>query len=60
MRVKMPRCEKRMKAGGIWMCRAIGCCDVGDMACECPYCLEENGGTCPRKKALDGPEVHIR
>ena len=33
-------CEKRIEKNkhGRNMCGSIGCCEVGDMICECPYC----------------------
>ena len=35
---KYPPCDKRKLVDGVQMCYAIGCCKVGDMACECESC----------------------
>ena len=35
---KYPPCDKRKLVDGVRMCYAIGCCEVGDMACECESC----------------------
>ena len=35
---KYPPCDKRKLVDGVQMCYAIGCCEVGDMACECKSC----------------------
>jgi len=45
--MKLPECIKRKRVDGIDMCYAIGCCVVGDMACECEDCFKKNGYRCP-------------
>ena len=47
--MKLPPCDKRKtdRSTGIAMCYAIGCCEVGDMPCECEGCLASHGGKCP-------------
>lgn len=34
----IPPCKYRRRVNGMDMCYAIGCCEVGDMACECYGC----------------------
>lgn len=50
--MKLPPCDKRRldRSTGIAMCYAIGCCEVGDMPCECEGCLASHGGKCPEGK----------
>lgn len=50
--MKLPPCDKRRldRSTGIAMCYAIGCCEVGDMPCECEGCLASHGGKCHRRK----------
>jgi len=44
--IELPKCSKRRKVDCVWMCHAIGCCEIGDMACECDECFVENGYMC--------------
>lgn len=50
--MNLPPCAKRKTdpRTGIPMCYAIGCCEVGDMPCECEGCLKAHGGRCPEKE----------
>lgn len=36
-----PPCDKRKIVNGIAMCYAIGCCEIGDMPCECCGCTKK-------------------
>jgi len=56
--MKLPPCDKRKldRSTGVNMCRAIGwcyaigCCEIGDMPCQCRVCLRSHGGKCPEGK----------
>lgn len=48
----LPRCQKRRMVNGTWMCYAIGCCEVGDMPCECETCDRIN---CTRSEGAGNP-----
>ena len=54
----LPPCDKRRldRSTGVAMCYAIGCCEVGDMPCQCDVCLKSHGGSCPKGKDGKGKD----
>lgn len=50
MKDKLPPCAKRKCVDGIEMCYAIGCCEIGDMPCECWCCPKKGTEECSALK----------
>lgn len=44
----LPPCDKRKSVDGMDMCFAIGCCEIGDMPCQCWQCPRRNTAECSK------------